>query len=338
VTPETRQRKNPAASTQRAWTPKEAVLPDDAWRAAGESFLAGCCLNIESADAAAFLQSRGITIETARRFRLGWNPADRFDAPENWGLKPWENAKGNAGRLFLPAGLVIPTFRKAGLYALNIRRSVVPDGEARYRHVLGSEARAAYAIGPQHAPMRLIVEGALDALTIAQEAPELCSVVAVPAGNRPDAQAAAFIRLTPVVMYACDYDEAGMKNYAFWRDNFSCRALPPLEKDVNAMHVAGKFSIREWIECAIEQAYPMDARESFLTPENEKDGTNYVEQKIAPLKRACFKSVQRTCVGYPDNCVPGCVEADLYFRDAAGNPYFVRRMAKRGRDERAHFA
>ena len=167
------------------------------------------------------------------------------------------NSNGNPGKVFIPAGLVIPRYRRTGLYALNIRRAVVPEGQKKYHLVRGSAAVAFVHCKPGlHC---VIVESELDAITIAQEAPGLCSVIAIPAGNRPDAQTAEFIRAAPDVLYAGDFDDPGKQAFAFWRDNFSCRAWPPATgKDIGDMHKAG-VPVRSWIEAGLAPKTPQDA-------------------------------------------------------------------------------
>lgn len=132
------QRKNGACAAT-AWEPKEARQPSTEWQAAAEKFLSVCHRRIACEAAAAFLQGRGLSLDTARRFQLGWHPADRFDAPEAWGLEPWKNSNGNPCRLFLPAGAVIPIRRRAGIMALNMGRHRVPFFFA------GNKAGAEYA-------------------------------------------------------------------------------------------------------------------------------------------------------------------------------------------------
>ena len=296
-----------------SWTPKESTMPGEAWQTAAAAFLSECCRNIEGEDATAFLQSRGLTLDTARRFLFGWNSVDRFHAPEVWGL--------DRKKVFLPAGLVIPTRRKAGLCALNIRRAVVPDGRAKYHLVRGSVA-VAFVHGKPGLPC-VIVEGELDAAIIVQEAPGLCSVVAIPAGNKPDMQTAAFIRSAPAVLYAGDFDDAGKKEFRWWREHFPCRAWPPAYgKDVGDMHKAG-VSVRVWLELGIAQAHATSPPAASSRPEREGNDVNPARHKNGPD--------YSTCPDYWRGCLNGCPDADLIHADGpmAGNlnSNFCRRHA-----------
>jgi len=291
------------------WTPKDAAPPPDAWQAAAAAFLSECCRNIEGEAAAAFLQGRGLNLDTARRFQLGWNPADVFASPEDWGLEPWKNAKGNPGRVFLPAGAVIPIRRKAGLFALNIRRAVVPDGQDKYHLAKGSR-RVAFIHGKPGLPC-VIVESELDAALIAQEAPGLCSVVAIPAGDRPDTQTAAFIRAAPLVLFAGDYDEAGKKAFRWWRANFPfCRVCPPVAgKDVTDMHRAG-FPVLDWLELDLEHPHATRPPASSYGRENAKADACPTPAENRALNADYWRSV---CADYWRGCL-SCPDVDMFNR------------------------
>ncbi len=97
-------RANPGAGT---WTPRAAALPCQAWRERAGAFLSWAERNLAgNPDALRWLgQERGLRAETVKAARLGWNPKDLFLDRGAWGL---EGDK----RLWIPAGLVIPSFRE----------------------------------------------------------------------------------------------------------------------------------------------------------------------------------------------------------------------------------
>jgi hypothetical protein len=90
----------------------------------------------------AYAEGRGLTPDTVRRLGIGWNPQDRFEAREAWGLEPELNDKGNPRRVWLPAGLVIPSRRKSGLVAVKVVGRWTPEDRFRStRRVRSTPAR-----------------------------------------------------------------------------------------------------------------------------------------------------------------------------------------------------
>ena len=111
---------------------------------------------VRGAAARAYLFSeRGIDAETIEAFQLGLNPSDVYDEASEWKGSKWEfshfevakrkgptvspaNGKGKgdasrkaggkgSGKIFLPAGIVIPRFLDGELLALKIRRPLPGD-------------------------------------------------------------------------------------------------------------------------------------------------------------------------------------------------------------------
>ena len=240
------------------WTPKEERLPSAGWQRRGLAFLAECTAHIESGLGREYLEKRFLSIETARRFRIGWNPADRYEVPEAWAIDPWFNSKGNLGKLYLPAGLVLPVFRKEGLAAIKIRRRdwVKGDSWPKY-HAVKAGGNAFLVLGKPGLSV-VVVESEIDAFLIAQDAASLCSVVALgSAGNKPDTKTAAFLRQSPQILFALDFDEAGMRPWSWWKENFpAVTAWPPAEgKDIGDMVAAGILPAM-WLQAALKPPAP----------------------------------------------------------------------------------
>ncbi|MCL2123405.1 MAG: zinc-binding protein, partial [Desulfovibrionaceae bacterium] len=201
------------ATTSQHWKPEPERIPSEVWQRRALCFYFECQARLSTQAGQEALQFRGLNIDFARRHGLGWNPADQYDDPAAWGLEPWLNDKGNPGKVALPAGLVIFTKRKDRTVAVKIRRhNWQPDDNWPKYHAVRGGGNGAYVLGKRDLPV-VLVESELDALLIAQETSELCSVVALPAGNRPDAQTAAFLRAAPDILYAGDFDEAGKKAF-----------------------------------------------------------------------------------------------------------------------------
>lgn len=56
------------------------------------------------------LLAGGLTEETVRKARLGWNPGILFDQRERWDLPAKRNRRGRVSRAWLPRGIVFPTW------------------------------------------------------------------------------------------------------------------------------------------------------------------------------------------------------------------------------------
>ena len=270
VEAKTKQRGAPSKPPVREqpWTPEPERIPSEQWQRRAGSFLAECRKHLSSDAGKAALQARALNMAFALSHGLGWNPADIYEAPEAWELESWLNSKGNLGKLYLPAGLVVPTFRKTGLVAVKIRRRDWKPGDTwpKYQAVKGG-GNGALILGKGGLPV-VLVESELDALLIAQEAPELCAVMALgSASNRPHTAAAKFLEGSPVILAALDFDKpdakgqrAGARAWLWWREHFSqARRWPPATgKDPGEMHEAG-VPVRMWIEAGLAEKTRQDA-------------------------------------------------------------------------------
>lgn len=85
VTPETKKRE-PTIKNELASAP---IAPTLAWRARAEQLITWAESNLASHPGAqAYLQTeRGLSAETVRAFRLGYNPTNLYDDPARWGLE-----------------------------------------------------------------------------------------------------------------------------------------------------------------------------------------------------------------------------------------------------------
>jgi hypothetical protein len=215
--------------------------------------MAECRKSLTCPAAVGALAGRGLSPEYALRAGLGWNTLDRFDAPELWGMEPWLNDKGRPGKIALPAGMVLPTRRKAGVVSLKIRRAVWTEADPwpKYHAVRGG-GNGPLVLGKPGLPL-VIVESELDGLLIFQEAPDLVAVAAMgSAGNKPTVEATQFLKSAPLLLVALDADDAGRGAVKWWTANFStARRCPPIQgKDPGDMHKGG-IPVRAWIEAGL---------------------------------------------------------------------------------------
>lgn len=251
---------NPSQGTPRTpapeWTPKPSVLPGDTWQRVARRFIAECAANMTPGSTGMeYALSRHLTPEAIQAHGIGWNPRDRWEDRQSWGLDPETHPEtGRPRKVWLPAGMVIPSRRKAGISAIKIRRAAwTPEDKfPKYAAVSGS-AVLGMALGGQNKPV-VALESELDALLVHQEAGDLAAVLALgSASARPDADADAWLRAAPALLLALDFDDAGMSAATWWWRQYPGAILWPVPdgKDVGDLPGLG-ISIRDWVEAGLD--------------------------------------------------------------------------------------
>lgn len=204
---------------------KSATMPNPLWREhAGKLMDAAAAKLQETPEALEFLAGRGISADSAARFRLGWLPADEFRVKRAWGLPD------NGKKLWIPAGLLLPVLGADGLpWRLRVRRpnpGTLPGGKPapRYYWVPGS-GNAVPVVNPAGSRLIVVVESALDALSALALAGDFCGALALGSCvTRPTREDLAVIDAAFTLLVCLDNDEAGRKNAQWWRKNFGKRA------------------------------------------------------------------------------------------------------------------
>ncbi len=252
-------RRAPSIRVKDEWEPKAAPLPGNVWQAeAGKfaSFAAGQMGRNKAAQQ--YAQSRGMNAETVKALRIGWNPATSYQDRAKWGLPEEISDKtGKPKRVWLPAGLVIPTINKDGnVTALKIRRNNwKPEDELpKYVWVSGGHNAPMVLLGEQGKPC-IIVESELDAILCAQEAGSLVTAIAMRSSvNKPDATTHRLLAAASLILVALDADEAGTKEIKWWEDYYMAAKWWPVPtgKDVGDL-MAEPGMVREWIEAGLPE-------------------------------------------------------------------------------------
>ena len=243
------------------YMPRHYESPAEAWALRALKFVTQCHESLmDNREALAKLErERGLTADTAERFLLGLNPQDFYRSRESWGLPTVIKANGKPKKLWIPRGLVIPYMVDGRVRRIRVRR---PDGDLegrgpKYYFVPGSSAEA--MLIDEERDAYVVVESELDAILIRQDAGDLVGVVSVgTATGRPDGRCHASIEKTPTLLIALDADEAGVKNYCWWRDRY-CQA-ERLEiyggaKDPGDLNHG--VDLRAWVLSALPPVYHM---------------------------------------------------------------------------------
>lgn len=230
---------SPAHPPSQIWRQRAAEFvqyaQDTLWNPSGKEAL--CYLHAK----------RGLTDDTLKQFKLGYNPRDLHDQPQKWGLD------GNP--IWLPQGIVIPHLRGEVTWFVNVRR---PDasGAPKYAGPRGG-VRGLY--GSNHLrglPILLLVEGEFDALLAWHSAGDMCDVATLGgARHRLDAHDAALLAPAWVILAALDNDAAADKGRAYLH-SVSQRiiAVPPPAHDLTD-YWSASGNLRRWIaHLVVEQA------------------------------------------------------------------------------------
>ena len=158
-----------------------------------------CTARLEDVAASSFLQARGISLETAKKYALGYDPA--------W-ISPTviqnQEEKGSSWRPQPVPKMIIPT--SANAY---IARAMQPNDSMRYANVGKPMLFNVNALHEGHKTI-FITEGAFDALSIIQ-----CGAVAIGLNSTSNIHALVrYLNEKPtesILLLALDNDEAGQK-------------------------------------------------------------------------------------------------------------------------------
>ncbi|MEI7673584.1 MAG: hypothetical protein WCK00_15870, partial [Deltaproteobacteria bacterium] len=180
-------------------------------------------------------------------------------------LKP----DGSKKKLWIPAGLIIPTFRGETLLRVRVRRHEPVEG-SRYIFLPGGSSDAMVFCGDKKTIV--VVESELDAILLHQDAGDVCGAVALGSATiRPDSFTHDILSSVENILVALDSDDAGAKEaWTWWKENYpNSDRLPVIDgKDPTEAKKNG-LPLREWILAGIPDT-PSSAKEipEILSQEN----------------------------------------------------------------------
>lgn len=216
--------------------------PGATWQAKAATCIDLCCDALQHNTAAQqhLQQQRGIIPQTAAAFGLGFvqpqrqGQRHRFSRRDKWGLPPKDRNK-NPHLLWLPRGLLIPTFEPDHIARLRIRRPQTDLSSGNRYHLVPGSATGPMIID-NSALVTIIVESELDAILLHQEAGHLANIIAN--GNdsaRPTHRAHALLENSKLILAAFDADDAGYAATIRWQEWYGAtkviRCLTPAGKD-----------------------------------------------------------------------------------------------------------
>ncbi|MBE7413857.1 MAG: DNA primase [Deltaproteobacteria bacterium] len=309
----------PRAPAQRKaeFTPRQTSAPADLWQAKAAAFVeTSHQVLLKTPDQLAWLAERGITVETARRFRLGWNAKKRYGKRAEWGVEPETGIDEKTGEvktldlLVLHRGLVIPYIADGRMMSIRIRRP--EEGlDNRYHAVKGSSTAPMMirSVNPavRGAGAWIVVESRLDAILIAQDAGDIVNAAAIDSvSTKPDEELTCELKKSLHILDAVDFDTAGGKASPWWTEHFpqAERWPVPRGKDPGDFKKDHGGDIRAWIVAGLPPGLrPVPSKEV----EKEENQTKHLEKERA------FDSTPRKEEGESNCFIPKAVKQKVQF-------------------------
>jgi len=259
-----------ASSNKTAFVPKGNEVPaglsyPEVWMEKAWKLVMWAAEKLPGSDGERVLAEKNISMETARRYYLGWIPEDVYRPRESWGLSTIIKADTQKPKkLWIPKGLVIPGISyKSGINGLNMPESddnppenmgkIIririrrPEGEPRYSNVPGSDMRQ-MILGAAGRCV-VVLESELDAILLNHVAGDITSVIALGTAHaKPDEAATRLLNSALCILVATDFDEAGKSAFAWWKQTFprSVRWPSPRGKDVSDA-LCRDINLRTWV-------------------------------------------------------------------------------------------
>lgn len=245
-----------ALAPKAEFRPPTAKEPSEFWKEKALAFIEWSHVQLlKNQKALALVMNRGFTLESIKRFKIGFNPKDLWRAREEWGIESQIKEDGSLKKLWLPAGVIIPTFSDDQVIKIKVRRSNWKDGDElpKYVELSGSKQRLS-VYGDQTLKTALVIESELDALLIQQFASDLIYCIALGGSTKTlDLETDQLLRRTPIFLFCPDFDKAGANAWLRWKKMFPAiqRILTPDGKSAGDAHLAG-VNLREWIIDTLE--------------------------------------------------------------------------------------
>ena len=193
------------------------------WSARAEEFVSYAEKNISDEVRDYLCQERGLSDETIRAFRLGYNPRNIYEDPKRWGLE--------GKKVWLPRGIVIPGTSNEQVSYIKIRRTMQNDILGKYIGAWKERDGAADVKfgGPRggrsvlfrlefndHLPVLLLTEGEWDTMLVWEYAADLCDVGTLgSAQSKFDSLDLAFLTSYLAILVVHDDDQAGERGRSY---------------------------------------------------------------------------------------------------------------------------
>lgn len=250
-------------SKTKEWRPKTAENPPSLWQVKAGELIEWSHSQLMINKTFLFaLKKRGLTECTIKTFKLGYIPNTLFREYSKWGLKEELGKNKKPRRIWLPSGVVIPSFEDEVLVRVKIRRDMWKMGDSYPKYVeLPGNKKCPSIYGDQNISALIVIESELDAMLIQQEAGDLCCCLALSgSGKRLDLHTERLVRKANPLLFCPDFDEAGKKSWDRWIKSFpkTKRILTPYGKDPTEAFEHGT-NLRQWVDEGIKKCLTVES-------------------------------------------------------------------------------
>lgn len=293
------------------WTPARAFkpapartdrAPNETWQAKARAFVDACAAELwtpAGAPALDYLRRRGLSDDTIRRRKLGYNRAKRSAQGASWGLS--DRAKVTA-----VAGITIPREIAGELWAVNVRR-MNPDGtqysgKDKYICITGSVLGLWGADSVTTGAPALAFGGEFDAMLAAQHAPAGVGCVTFGGEGHGVSELWRNILARALAVHVClDNDTAGDVGVMRWMTLPQARrARVPDRKDLTEYAQAGG-DVAAWIARTIGAAAGDISTEMPSEPQPDVPPAAEIAPEIEPPADEIAMIAIPAIVGYLSN-------------------------------------
>jgi DNA primase len=239
-------------SRRRLSDPAPVRIPSSSWQDRAKIFTESSLRRLLiDKTAMELLLQRGLTVDTIKKHRLGWNPVKAFYRRTDWGFEE----KDKQEWVCLPVGMVIPISENDAIRKIKIRKSEWREGDpyGKYYEIPGS-SNILPVFGSLSNHVVVIVEAEFDAMLVIQEAGNLCSCVALGgAQKRPDAYLQQWLLQRKLILFALDFDEAGKNEYSYWQTSYpNLEPWPTPEEKSPGEYFKIGGNLKDWISNGIK--------------------------------------------------------------------------------------
>lgn len=194
---------------------------------------------------------RGLSLNSIKQNRLGYHPISAFNLRLDWGLEEKETGKW----IYLPQGIVIPMFEGNTVSKLKIRKADWQAGDpyGKYYELPGSSNILPF-FGDPLLEICIVVEAEFDGMLVIQEAGDLCNCIALGGvGKRPHQALHEWMLTTRAVFFALDFDDAGKKEYFYWKNRYpNLKPWPVPEEKSPGDYFQKGGNLRTWVQSGMK--------------------------------------------------------------------------------------
>ena len=323
------------------WTPRETCHPCLTWQAKAEAVAFNAfkfLMSLNGKTHREFLSARGISIQSIKKARLGYNQsAVSFDRA-SWGLDSEQLKTGGTGgqkSIWIPEGFIIPFFQNDKIVRIRVRQAD-PNANQRYILVAGSSTEYMSFPGDKSiapADTAFLVEAELDAILCNQEFGESTTIYAI--GNttaRPDMTTHEELTKKKKIILCLDNDDAGIHETTWWKNQYGQNIVVsqpvPIEfgKDpgeafqngFDLKTIANRVAIHQSKSIALKPAKKRTETANIEKQEPAVDLSSNIVDPVKTIQQSILQIVNKICL-HGHQCVSAkdgiCLAKHQHFSD-----------------------